>query len=196
MAHLSEVHEGVATPERRPLANIGVSVYVGALARTGATAPQNKGKATVKKTSLLAVMAIVAVVSITAITPAGAAPAAKSQAQVLGTVVTHDDGTASVKARYICPEGFHLWVSAKQSEDGTPDRRLRLEGSSQFAAAWLQSHPSPASFTCDGQWHTGTFEIDTAEQGWGELKHGQAWVQFCLIGEATFISESRWVAVR
>jgi hypothetical protein len=144
----------------------------------------------------MATMAIAALLSFALIAPAGAKPAGKQQAQVLGTVVTHDDGTATVRARYICPEGFHLWVSAKQSADGTPDQRLRLEGSSQIAAAWLQSHPTPDTFTCDGKWHTDTFQIDTAEQGFGELQRGQAWVQFCLIGENTFISEARWVAVR
>lgn len=128
------------------------------------------------------------------VAPAGAAPADKAQAQVVGTVVTHDDGTASVTAQYVCPEGFHLWVSAKQSEDGEPDQRLRGEGSSQIAGAWLQSHPT--DFTCDGTWQVDTFQIDTEEQGFGELVPGQAWVQFCLIGENTFISESRWVAVR
>jgi hypothetical protein len=40
------------------------------------------------------------------------------------------------------------------------------------------------------------YKIDTAEQGFGELRRGVAWVQFCLIGETTFISESRWVLVR
>jgi hypothetical protein len=141
-------------------------------------------------------MAAAVVASLGVVVSADAAPEGKSQAQILGTVVTHDDGTASVTARYICPEGFHLWVSAKQSEDGQPDQRLREEGSSQIAAAWLQSHPAPSEFTCDGRWHTGTFDIDTQEQGFGELQEGQAWVQFCLIGENTFISESRWVAVR
>ena len=149
-----------------------------------------------KKTYLMATMAIAAILSFAVIAPAGAAPAAKQQAQVLGPVVTNDDGTATVRARYICPEGSWLWVSAKQSEDGTPDQRLRLEGSSQVAAAWLESHPTPDTFTCDGKWHTDTFEIHAEEQGFGELQNGQAWVQFCLIGESTFISESRWVAVR
>jgi hypothetical protein len=144
-----------------------------------------------KRITLLAAVAaaLLAAVPVTA----GAAPAAKAQAQVLGPVVTHDDGTASVTARYICPDGFHLWVSAKQVEDRRPDARLRGEGSSQHSAAWLQSHPT--EFTCDGEWHTDTFRIDTAEQGWGELEPGQAWVQFCLIGSA-FISESRFIAVR
>lgn len=127
---------------------------------------------------------------------AGAAPADKAQAQVLGTVVTNDDGTASVRARYICPEGFHLWVSAKQSENGRRDARLTEEGSSEVADAWLASHPDPSEFTCDGRWHTGTFAIDPDGQGHGELQRGQAWVQFCLIGEETFISESRWTHVR
>ena len=149
-----------------------------------------------KKTYLLAAMAAIAVISLAVITPAGATPAGKQQAEILGPVVRNDDGTATVRARYICPEGFHLWVSAKQSEKGTPDQRLRLEGSSQIAAAWLQSHPAPGTFTCDGKWHTDTFQIDTAEQGFGEFQQGQAWVQFCLIGENTFISKSRWVSVR
>ena len=149
-----------------------------------------------KKTHLLVAMAAVAAVSLGGIASAGAAPAGKSQAEILGPVRTNDDGTATVKARYICPDGFHLWVSAKQSEDGRPDQRLREEGSSQIAAAWLQSHPSPEQFTCDGEWHTDRFVIDTEEQGFGELQDGQAWVQFCLIGENAFISKSRWVAVR
>ncbi len=114
----------------------------------------------------ITVPAMVFAVALVAALPvgAGAAPADKSQAQVLGTVVTNDDGTASVRARYICPEGFHLWVSAKQAEDGRRDARLTQEGSSEVAAAWLQSHPDPSQFTCDGRWHTGTFTIDTEEQ--------------------------------
>lgn len=27
----------------------------------------------------------------------------------------------------------------------------------------------------------GTFVVDQAEWGWGELQQGQAWVQFCVI---------------
>jgi hypothetical protein len=102
-------------------------------------------------------------------------------------------GTATVTATYVCPEGFHLWISAKQAAGGRLDRRLELEGSSQFANAWLQSHPT--DFTCDGTRRTETFTIDTLEQGFGSLTRGVAWVQFCLIGANTFISESEWVAV-
>ena len=127
-------------------------------------------------------------------TVAAAAPIAKAEAQILGTVVTSDDGTATVTARYVCPEGFHLWISAKQVEDRRPDPRLQEEGSSGISQAWLQSHPQ--TFTCDGTFRTQTFQIDTAEQGFGQLEPGQAWVQFCLIGENTFISEARWVRVR
>jgi hypothetical protein len=147
----------------------------------------------VKITSAALAGALALAAPLATATAAGAAPAAKAKAQVLGTVVTADDGTATVTARYVCPEGFHLWVSAKQVEDGRPDPRLQEEGSSSISSAWLQSHPT--DFTCDGTFRTQTFQIDTAEQGFGEFQAGQAWVQFCLIGENTFISEARWVRV-
>lgn len=140
-----------------------------------------------------------AIVSLGGIGSAAATPKVKSQAQVLGPVVLNQDGTASVTARYICSEGFHLWVSAKQSADGRPDSRLQEEGSSQHAAGWMQRHPEPSEFSCDGKWHTGTFTIVEDYWGtgqWDALKPGQAWVQFCLIGENEFISESRWAQVR
>ena len=145
---------------------------------------------------LLLAACLLAAVPIGLAGTAGADLSSKAQAQILGPVVTHDDGTASVTARYTCPEGFHLWVSAKQSADGQPDQALRGEGSSQVSEAWLQSHPAPSTFTCDGRWHVGTYTIDTEEQGFGELQEGQAWVQFCLVGEQAFISQSRWVSVR
>ena len=147
-----------------------------------------------KKSHVLAAAIITIAAPLVGITSAEAGTADKAQAQVLGQIVTHDDGTASVTARYVCPDGFHLWVSAKQVEDRTPDARLQEEGSSEVSAAWWQSHPQ--DFTCDGRWHTDTFTIGTFEYGFGELEHGQSWVQFCLIGEGVFISESRWVEVR
>ena len=135
---------------------------------------------------------------------ASAAPAGKSQAQVLGPVVVNDDGTATVRARYICQESDHLWVSAKQMADGRPDAALQQESSSAVAANWMQSHPDPSTFTCDGTWRTGSFVIETADFGpqapdWGALEKGQAWVQFCLLttaNENEFISDTRWIAVR
>jgi hypothetical protein len=123
-------------------------------------------------------------------------PPLPPEAKLVPLVQTVKDGTARVAAAYTCPEGVHLWVSAKQSADGKKDPRLEGEGSSALAAAWLQSHPAPSTFRCDGRWHVGVFKIDTAEQGFGKLRRGVAWVQFCLIGETTFISESRWALVR
>ncbi len=116
-----------------------------------------------------------------------------ANASVRSYIVRNGDGTATVRATYICPEGFHLWVSAKQSSSGRYDARLEEEGSSQVAGAWFESHPT--DFTCDGTRHTQSFTITNDEQGFGTLRRGVAWVQFCLIGEETFISESRWVAV-
>ena len=104
---------------------------------------------------------------------------------MIGPVQLNGDGTATVTARYICQEEFtHLWVSAKQSESGHPDKALQGEGSSEISAAWWQSHP--VDFSCDGAWHTQSFTIDTLEQGKGELEHGQAWIQFCLTGGEGF----------
>ena len=143
----------------------------------------------------IATLAAVAAALATAVLPAAAGAAPKQpQAQILGTVQINGTSSALVTARYTCPEGVHLWVSAKQSADGSRDPRLTREGSSAFSAAWLQNHPT--SFTCDGRWKTGTFQVDLSEYGFGSLQKGQAWVQFCLIGESTFLSESRWVAVR
>ena len=145
-----------------------------------------------KRISILAAAVAVLAAGVLPAT-AGAAPK-RPQAQILGTVVKTGPSAAAVTARYTCPEGFHLWVSAKQSADGSRDPRLTEEGSSQYSAAWLQNHPT--DFTCDGEWHTGTYQVDLSEYGFGDLQKGQAWVQFCLIGETTFLSESRWVAVR
>jgi hypothetical protein len=125
---------------------------------------------------------------------AKAKPAAPA-AQIISHVKTIGDAdAATVKARYVCPEGNHLWVSAKQSADGKKDPALQGPESSALSAAWLQNHP--ADFTCDGKWHTGTFQVDNyTEYGFGRLQRGVAWVQFCLIGETTFLSESDWVKV-
>ena len=148
-----------------------------------------------KKRYALVALAVLLAAPILGIASVGATPTDKAQAEVLGPVVRTGEGTATVRARYICPDGFHLWVSAKQVESGRPDKRLQQEGSSSISSAWLQSHPDPSTFTCDGQWHEGTYQIDTLEQGWGDFRQGQVWVQFCLVGDPTFISSSRWVAV-
>ncbi len=131
-----------------------------------------------------------------ALVPSAPAAEVSNQAQILGVVETTDGHSATVRARYTCEEGFHLWVSAKQVADRSRDTILEEEGSSKHAAAYLQSHPSPETFTCDGEWHTDTFTIDKREYGKGRLARGHAWVQFCLVGERSFISESRWAIVR
>ncbi len=116
------------------------------------------------------------------------------QASILGNVITQADGTALVRARYVCAGGQHLWVSAKQVASRRRDARLEQEGSSAISAAWLESHPQ--GFTCDGTKRTETFVIHADEQGFGQLAKGMAWVQFCLIGQNTFLSENKWVHVK
>jgi hypothetical protein len=152
----------------------------------------------VKKRHLFAAIAIALAIPLGSAFAAGATPEGKTQAQVIGPVELNGDGTASVTARYICqPEFDHLWVSAKQVADRQPDPALQGEGSSGISAAWWQSHP--LDFSCDGAWHTQTFTIDTVEQGFGELQHGQAWIQFCLTGggfpPTSLVMDTRWAAV-
>jgi hypothetical protein len=140
-----------------------------------------------------------------AVAPATAGAKAKAPAaaaEIISHVKTSAGGeVATVKARYVCPEGNHLWVSAKQTETGKRDPALEGEGSSGISAAWLQNHPDQSEFTCDGKWHTGTFQIhndiedDFGFGGFGALRRGVAYVQFCLIGETTFLSRNEWVKV-
>ena len=153
-----------------------------------------------KKRLALAAAAMVLVGSLAAGTTALAAPKAAPSAQTVGNVKLNKDGTASVKAHYICPPGpnWHLWVSAKQTADGKRDPRLTEEGSGfgHLATAWLQSHPT--TFKCDGKWHTQKFEINTEEAGYGRLKRGEVWLQFCLIDEpdGVFLIDQHWDKAR
>jgi hypothetical protein len=96
----------------------------------------------------------------------------------------NDPQVAYVTGNYSCPAGFaHLFVSVKQVADGRPDPKLKLEGSSSISSGWLERHPGPDEFTCDGTWHTGTWRIDsTTEYGHGALITGQVYVQFCWDG--------------
>ena len=91
---------------------------------------------------------------------------------------------AYVTGNYKCPAGFaHLFVSVKQVADGRPDRALKLEGSSAISSGWLERHPEPSEFTCDGTWHTGTWRITSdSSDGHGTLIPGQVYVQFCWDG--------------
>jgi len=96
---------------------------------------------------------------------------------------------AYVSGKYSCPAGFaHLFVSVKQVSSGRPDSALKLEGSSAISSAFLERHPAPSEFTCDGTWHTGTWKITSNpadpgyEYGFGALIPGQVYVQFCWDG--------------
>jgi hypothetical protein len=96
----------------------------------------------------------------------------------------NDPGVAYVTGTYRCPAGeSHLFVSIKQVASGRPDRRLKLEGSSSISSGWLERHPGPDEYTCDGTWHTDTWKIDAVtEYGFGTIKPGQVYLQFCLTG--------------
>jgi hypothetical protein len=98
---------------------------------------------------------------------------------------------ASVTGNYKCPSpasAAHLFVSVKQVANGSPDSALKLEGSSSISSGWLERHPGPDEFTCDGTWHTGTWPITSDptvsgfEYGHGALIPGQVYVQFCWDG--------------
>lgn len=112
-----------------------------------------------------------------------ATPAGKLDSQVIGNVrIDPSDPTvAYVTARYICEggDGAHVWASVKQAESGLPEQWLTAEGSGENSAAWSHSHRN--AVVCDGQWHVATFTVDQEEWGGGELRQGQAWVQFCVI---------------
>ncbi|HEY2741492.1 MAG TPA: hypothetical protein VGI69_04845 [Gaiellaceae bacterium] len=98
---------------------------------------------------------------------------------------------AYVTGNYTCPAGAqaHLFVSVKQVATGAPDNRLKEEGSSQYTSAWLETHPAPDTFTCDGTWHQGTWRItdDPLDPSYGLFDYGfggplipgMVYVQFC-----------------
>jgi hypothetical protein len=95
----------------------------------------------------------------------------------------NDPSVAYVTGRYTCPAApgpAHLFVSVKQVADGRPDPALKLEGSSSITSGWLERHPGPDEFTCDGTWHTGTWQIAaSSEYGHGAIIPGTVYVQFC-----------------
>ncbi len=138
-------------------------------------------------------------------TQAAAAPAPAFEADVIGvvTVDRSDPTVGTVTARYRCTgEVFNTWVSVKQSADRTADPLLTEESSSEYAAAWSQSHPTSAT-TCDGRWHVGRFTVDHTEAagpgvtlGKGELRKGEGYVQFCLYTSEGFIVQNEFLHVR
>lgn len=107
--------------------------------------------------------------------------ASRLRARTAATSTGESPTVAYVRARYICEggAGAHVWMSVKQAESRRPEPWLREEGSGAHTAAWSHTHRD--AVVCDGRWHVATFTVDQAEWGWGELKPGQAWVQFCVI---------------
>jgi hypothetical protein len=141
--------------------------------------------------------AVVVAIAALAIMPfaAGAQVESPAGSASFGNITIHNNGnTASLSVRYRCYSGSEVWVSAKQSKTGKTDPRLTRDGSSEVANAWLQSHRNPIN--CDGRFHTATFTIDKVEYGFGKLKQGLAWVQFCVTEDMDLtLSESAWVTV-
>jgi hypothetical protein len=130
----------------------------------------------------------------------GAADAKRStdaapKAEFIGKIKNHGD-YATLHVRYNCNDADALWVSAKQSATGAKDDALTAPESSGVAATMWHSHRN--AFTCDGRSRTAKMTVDTVEWGFGDLRKGYAWVQFCLSrgDEDMEIYELGWVPVR
>ena len=133
--------------------------------------------------------------------PALANQPGKTSDEIVGVVRLLSAKTAEVQVRYDCQApAEHLWVSVKQTAHGTADPALADEGSSSIATAWSQSHADVQNLICDGRTHVGRFLVDQAEQGFGTLQKGDAYVQFCLFDATTTdgvpVSSMEFVHVR
>src|SRR3712207_2727565 len=123
--------------------------------------------------------------SVATAAPALADQPGTSSADIVGTVKLIDSTTAEVQARYSCTgtaEQLHLWVSVKQSANGTANPALAVpdSGYGGKATAWSQGHGAAATLRCDGKTHVDRFLVDRTEFGYGDLQKGRAYVQFCL----------------
>lgn len=140
---------------------------------------------------------------------ASAAPPVRNEATVLShvTIDKGDPSVGYVRARYTCqpgPDAPHLWVSVKQNASATVDQALTDEGTGfgHVSTTWVQSHP--VDVQCDGKNHVQVFQVDTTEPdeggdtvGYGALKRGQGYVQFCLFGgDGTFIFDMQFQSVK
>ena len=141
---------------------------------------------------------VVGLAMLAAATPANAQDVGK--ARILSSIKVQG-AQATLKVRYQCATGTHIWVSAKQTASGKKDRALAKEGSSAVAAAWWQSHRD--YFRCDGKTNSSVFYIDTFEPGSkGRLRRGFAWVQFCITTGETeadtklIVSKAKFVRVK
>jgi hypothetical protein len=149
--------------------------------------------------SLRHLIPALALTATAALSPLAATAAAPARANFAGKVEPTGPDSGRLKVHYSCNVGQVLWISAKQSADGSVDPRLEQEGSSQLAATWQHSHRNP--IVCDGRQRTQVFTVDEQEWGGkGALRKGKAWVQFCITyGDETAggleVSESAWVTV-
>src|SRR5829696_2260467 len=143
-----------------------------------------------KKLIILALAAT----AVLGVAPGSALAAKEPYAKVISHVKLKKDGSATVRARYLCESSTHLWVSAKQTADGSVDPLLEEEGSSGAAAAWMDTNDwfiegedvFPVSsgddvLVCDGRTHVQAVTIDVTNAPWGSwdaLQRGMAWVQW------------------
>jgi len=161
-----------------------------------------------KKLIILALAAT----AVLGVAPGSALAAKESYAKVISHVKLKKDGTATVRARYMCESSTHLWVSAKQTADGSVDATLEEEGGSSAAAAWMDTNnwitvgqdTFPISsgdnqLICDGRTHSQSITINVTNAPWGSwdaLQAGMAWVQWCIVGDTEFVSDQLWVTVK
>lgn len=136
-----------------------------------------------KSIKLLAVAAVATAALLGTTTPALAQPSHTTAVRIVGNIHQTSATTATVRAQYTCTgaaEQTHVWISVKQNASRTADPALATEGSGSgmVASAWSQTHA--ATLTCDGRQHLGAFTVDHAEQGYGTLGRGVAYMQFCL----------------
>src|SRR4051794_13642493 len=115
-----------------------------------------------KRSRLLPVAAAAFAAAVPMAASATAAAPAPAKAKFMSDIKVNGD-TATLKVRYRCYVGEHLWISAKQTANGRTTTALRGEGSSQVAATWYQTHRE--GFVCDGVQQTQTFTIDKVEPG-------------------------------
>ena len=161
------------------------------------------------------IIVAVAATAVLAALPGSASAAQEPFAKVISHVKLKKDDTATVQARYMCESSGHLWVSAKQTADGSIDEALESEGSSGAAAAWMDTNDwvtvgevtfpissGDEQLVCDGRTHSQSITIDVTNAPWGSwdaLQPGEAWVQWCIVEDAPngeFISDQRWVTVK
>ena len=161
-----------------------------------------------KKLIILALAAT----AVLGVAPGSALAAKEPYAKVISHVKLKKDGTATVRARYMCESSTHLWVSAKQTADGSVDATLEEEGSSSAAAAWMDTNnwitvgqdtfgisSGDNQLICDGRTHSQSITINVTNAPWGSwdaLQAGMAWVQWCIVGDTEFVSDQLWVTVK